>query len=381
MILNFLKYFFLFLYIYPFIVYPAILVFLNLIIKRKDFKNNIRDEKDITVLISAYNEEEYISKCIDSIINSDYPFNKINILIGSDGSDDNTNKILELYSLKYENIKFTAFKRGGKNNVINQLIKNDLNNYVLFIDADCVVEKNTISNTLNEIMNSNFDMLLIPVKKVNKDENLGQKGESIYQKYEESIRRNEAKIHSTINALGIYMIKKSFISKIGNNRFCDDLFMALNVIKKKGRVGVSNSNVLETRETSIGIELKRRIRLTGGGLSTIFNFIELLNPFQNFWASFFIWSHKIIRYFSPFALIIFLFLTLITLNEYQISYIMPIFVFILAIIIISILLDKFNVMNPFKILSFFVLMNLGIFIGVIKSLTKNEFSIWSNTNK
>ncbi len=89
-----LIYVLIFLAIYPFAIYPIILYILSKVNNRK-IKNDEKFTPEITFLISAYNEELYIEKCINSIYNSEYPKDKITIFVGSDGSNDKTNSILD----------------------------------------------------------------------------------------------------------------------------------------------------------------------------------------------------------------------------------------------------------------------------------------------
>jgi hypothetical protein len=204
-----------------------------------------------------------------------------------------------------------------------------------------------------------------------------KEGESIYQKYESYIRRNESKVASCVNSLGSYIIKKDIFESIPSDKYCDDLHSILTSIKKGKRVYFDENNkIYEVRKSNFFEDYSRRTRLVGGGLSTIFAFSDLLS-FGKGWSAFFLWSHKILRWFSS----VFLFLAYITSLFMLDTYFGLITAYtISALLIISgigYLLEKAEMPNPLKLPLFFVFMNIGFIKGIMHYLYGNQNAKWS----
>lgn len=109
----------------------------------------------LSIIIPVYNTEKYISKCIDSIINSN--LHNYEILLIDDGSTDNSGRICEDYAWHYDNI-FTFHKlNGGASSARNYGLKKSKGEYIIFMDSDDFFIKN---NNLNKIIKSaNTDII------------------------------------------------------------------------------------------------------------------------------------------------------------------------------------------------------------------------------
>ena len=107
---------------------------------------------EITVISPCYNSEKTLERCINSIINQSLGFENIELILYDDASKDNTKKIIEEYSKKYENIIpiFSNTNHGpgfGK----DLAIEKSTGNYLMFIDSDDEYDKNMCETLLNEI--------------------------------------------------------------------------------------------------------------------------------------------------------------------------------------------------------------------------------------
>ncbi|MFW5892378.1 MAG: glycosyltransferase, partial [Bacteroidota bacterium] len=99
----------------------------------------------ISILISAYNEEEVIESKVRSIFNTTYPIQKIEVLIGSDASEDHTNTILEKLTHTFAQLQFFPFhQRRGKGNVINDLYQRSKGSIIVLTDANVMLERTTL---------------------------------------------------------------------------------------------------------------------------------------------------------------------------------------------------------------------------------------------
>lgn len=365
---------------YSFLLYPIIIAILSKIFAKPI---NSSDEffPDISIIISAYNEEKLIKAAVESVFNTNYPKEKIQVLIGSDGSTDNTVKILEEISKNYPQIKYFDYPRIGKNQVLNRISSEVNTGIVMFMDADCRLKANTIPIVVSKFADTAIGAVIASMHSISQetDDNAGREGEILYQKIETQIRVNESKIFSTVNSLGaFYAIRKEMLSILPNDKICDDYYPLLYTsLKRKRVIFCDEAVVCEVREKSLSDELSRRIRLAAGGMATVWHNKKLLLP--NFgWVSFFLWSHKVLRWLSPIYLIIIAIWTILFPEKTLIYYTILFFQLIIYIFAFwGWLFEKMKIkFIPFRISLFFVSMNFGFLVGIIRFLLQGKNSIW-----
>lgn len=112
--------------------------------------------KELSIIIPAYNVENYIKECIDSVLNQN--LKDYEIIIVNDGSTDKTAEIIEVYK-NIENIKVINQKNMGLSAARNEGLKNAIGKYILFLDSDDFIEKDAISECINYIKEKKLDIL------------------------------------------------------------------------------------------------------------------------------------------------------------------------------------------------------------------------------
>lgn len=110
----------------------------------------------ISIIIPAYNIENYIAKCLDSLINQTYK--NLEIIVVNDGSSDNTGKIIDAYSSKYENIKAIHKKNAGVSAARNSGIEIANGDYIGFVDGDDTVDEEMFEVLINNAIKYDADI-------------------------------------------------------------------------------------------------------------------------------------------------------------------------------------------------------------------------------
>ena len=113
---------------------------------------------EVSVIIPVYNVENYVKKCIDSVINQTYT--NIEIILVDDGSTDSCGSICKEYSLRDNRILVIHKKNGGLSEARNVGLSYAKGNYILFVDGDDYIEKNMIEKLYNTILSNDSDMAL-----------------------------------------------------------------------------------------------------------------------------------------------------------------------------------------------------------------------------
>lgn len=383
--MNFADYIFWFSFlgiVYPFAIYPILLfvfksVFSNKVKKSREFR------PDISILIAAHNEEKYIYDCINSILKSNYPQNKISIIVGSDCSIDNTNQILDDFVSKYNNVSYHKFDRIGKNAIINNLYQYVKSDFVFFFDTDCRVVENTISFLVDNFADERVGgvMSALNILPINSNNNTGESGEVTYQGFEYYLRLWESNIWGISNALGsLYGMRKSIIDKMPDLNLVDDMFNVLNTaVKRKRFIFEPLAITIEVREKSLKDEIYRRERLYKGSIFSLIATKKLFNPFYG-WSSFFMYSHKFIRLLMPYFIIFCVCSSLFLNQNILINKILLIVeILFFALVLIGFVLEKLKInIKILKLPLFFISLNIGYIIGIKKAVTKATASIWTH---
>ncbi len=339
----------------------------------------------VAILMAAYNEEQVIRKKMDSTLNTNYPMELLEIWVGSDCSTDKTDEILTEYSNQYSNVHFTRFhQRTGKPQIINHLQEKVQADILILTDADTIFNKDTIPELVRPFANPEIggvqaSFIFIITHSENKDV---AHQEMTYNKIEIGIKKGESRLGSIIGAEGAcYAIRKSLYVPTPNNFIVDDFFIFMNVLAK-GFMTVVNEKALAIREISgdSKVEFKRKIRIGSGNFQNFFYFKKFWLPFSI--TSWVYWSHKVLRWFTPFFLALFLLanIYLIKLNFFFVLT-MSLQILIYASILLDYILGKLHL--NFKILRFikhFLFMNLALLLGFIKFVNGISRSSWDTKN-
>lgn len=112
-----------------------------------------------SVIVPVYNVEMYLKQCLDSILAQS--FSDYEIILIDDGSSDSSSKICDDYSIRYKQINVIHKENGGLSDARNVGLHNSLGKYVVFIDSDDYIEKDSFMNFYDEIINSKYPDLLI----------------------------------------------------------------------------------------------------------------------------------------------------------------------------------------------------------------------------
>jgi len=339
----------------------------------------------VSILISAFNEEQVIADRIENIKNLDYDFNKVELIIGSDCSSDDTNIIIIEKSREYNWVNTQVYPaRRGKANVLNELVQLAKNEILVFTDANSKFEKEALLNLVSNFKNENVGGVCGRLNlEEPKDKFERSNREKLYWKYETHLKILEGGLGILIAANGgIYAIRKKLFVKFPvNEAITDDLFQTFAVLDQGYKFHfASDAAASEDVSKEIKTEFNRKVRFAGTNFQTLKFFHKLLFK-RKLLLSYALWSHKIIRWFVPLLLII-LFLTnlfLISYNQFfNIIFTLQIIFYSLALIGFILNLKKINI-SPFSIVYYYLISNLALLIGLIKFLTKKHSFVWNST--
>lgn len=368
--------------LFSYIIFPLFLkLSVSGITKTKNNYELISEWPSVTIILSVFNEEKVISKKIKSILNSDYPKEKLHILIGSDNSNDNTNSIIDDLCKEYENIKFIKkTQRCGKLKIVNELVDFAQTEYLILTDANVFFEPITIKALVYNLTEKNAKLVCGNILKFSPKNEGISKQEIIYMNFENLLKFNESLKYGFCVGVegGCYGILKEHFVKVPDGFLMDDFFITLDVISKNGKVLFEPEAVCyEDVNDAPLIEFKRKIRISLGNFRNLKFYKHLLFPiYKGFGFAFF--SHKVLRWLTPFALIISFFAS-ISLRSYLpiFNYISVAYSLLIILPFLTIVFEKIKLKLPFiNTLGHFILMNFALLLGFFKFISASSESAW-----
>lgn len=112
-------------------------------------KGNSVYRYQVSIIIPIYNGEKYLQRCITSIMDQTYPFEKIQVILINNNSVDDSAKICAGFAYEFENIHFYSEKEQGVSNARNTGIEHAEGKYIMFLDADDYISSHTVENVLS----------------------------------------------------------------------------------------------------------------------------------------------------------------------------------------------------------------------------------------
>lgn len=369
-----------------YLLYPIFVRLLGSFFKPNNiiFERN-EDLPKVSVLMAAHNEEKVITAKITSILESDYPIEKIEILIGSDCSSDATNEIIEKFALEYSQLKFFPFyERTGKIGIINHLSKKASGKIFLLTDANVLLAKTTIFELVKHFKNETIGLVDSQMQHNNvKADGISQQ-ESAYISNEIKIKLAEGNIWGAMMGPfgGCFAIRAALFEDVPNSYLVDDFYISMRVLQKKFKcINEPKALVFEDVSNNISAEFKRKIRISAGNFQNLRHFTPMLFSFNG--VAFAFLSHKVLRWKTPFLVIIILgiFPFLLSVSSIYFYFGCLILTFI-GFIFIDLILKLFFVnISFFRFATHFTVMNIALFLGFFKYLKGIKSSIWEPTER
>ena len=121
----------------------------------------------VSVIVPVYKVEQYISKCLDSLVNQ--TLEDMEIIVVNDGSPDNSEKIIKDYAKKYKNIKYLKKENGGLSSARNFGLKHATGEYIGFVDSDDYVDKRMYQMMYEKAIEASADLVVCDLNYVYED--------------------------------------------------------------------------------------------------------------------------------------------------------------------------------------------------------------------
>ena len=375
-LIKFIFWICLFLTCYTYVFYPVLLVVLSKIFKQKEFDPE-QIVPNISIIIAAYNEEKVIESRIENCLRLDYPKEKLEIIIASDGSNDGTCEIVRKYA--DQGVALYEYKeRRGKVNVLNDTVPKAKNEIIVLSDATTVFKANSVMELVQQFRDERVGAICGKLAFDSIDDAGAGQLEGVYWKLESLIRRIEGRFGVLIGVTGaFYAIRKELFVPCSKDTIIEDFIIPMRILEKGYKV-VYEEKALAAEQVAKHIiqEKKRRIRIGSGDYQALGMLKSMLDIRKGF-SSFAFWSHKVIRWSVPFFMIVMFVLNMFLLKErlYLAIYALQCLFYTAAFV--GQLLSWMGVnVKVFSLCYYFVSMNLALWLGFLQFIAKKHSPTW-----
>jgi len=362
--------------IYIYIGYPVLLKFLPRISKNPEPTGEYHP--NVTVLIPAFNEEKHIESTIKNKLDSNYPQDKLQIIVISDESEDGTDEIVKAYSAKDSRVTLIRQSpRQGKTAGLNLAMPHASGDIIVFSDANSHYHPDAIQHLVNTFQDSEIGYVTGKMVYVNEDGSLIGDGCSAYMKYENHMRKLETQTGSVVGVDGgIDAIRKELYQPMNADQL-PDFVLPLKVVTQGKRVAYCEQALLnEESLSSAQSEFRMRVRVSLRAYWAMWDMKHLFNPFKYQWFSLQITSHKLLRYLAFIPLFIaFVSNGLITGEGvfYKATFIGQIVFYSMAAFVA---LNDGSKNKLFGLAHYFCLINIASAMAFIKFLKREKIVLW-----
>ena len=362
--------------VYVYVGYPLLVYFVSLVRPLEVKKGNF--EPTVTVLITAYNEEEAIRVKLENTLEIDYPKEKLEILVASDGSTDETEKIVREFAAQGVKL-FRQEGRMGKTFTQNKAVEQATGEIILFSDATTKYEKDVLRVMLPNFADETVGCVAGKLIYIDESESGVGKGAKSYWNYETFLKMSESRACSLIGASGcLYAVRRSAYREMYAEA-CSD-FLICTVVYRQNLRSIYEPNAVCTEKTNrqTAKEMQMRVRVISQTFTDLWRNREMLNPFRSGFYAVELVSHKLLRYAVPVYLILLLFSSIVVAfysNIFAAAAALQIFFYLSALI--GWLLERSG--KNVRFLAFplyFLLTNLASLVGFYKFLRGERYARW-----
>jgi cellulose synthase/poly-beta-1,6-N-acetylglucosamine synthase-like glycosyltransferase len=250
------------------------------------------------VIVVAYNEEHRVGPRLENVLALDYPREKLEIVLASDGSTDETVERARCYEA--QGVRVRAFdNRRGKAAVLNDVVPSARGKIVVLADARQLFEPGALRALVADFADRWVGAVSGELMMAPNPTAIGA-GASFYWRYDKFIRRHESLANSTVGATGaIYAIRRRLFERIPEDTILDDVLIPVRIVGRGYRVLFEpGARAYDSASTSARQEFVRKVRTIAGTFQLFARERWLFNPRRNR-----VWfetiSHKALRLLAP----------------------------------------------------------------------------------
>jgi cellulose synthase/poly-beta-1,6-N-acetylglucosamine synthase-like glycosyltransferase len=361
---------------FSYFIYPLILVLIGIFRKSKKSVVTNKDLPSISLIITVHNEQIRITEKLENSLNIDYPKEKLEIIVASDCSTDETDQIVA--NTIDQGIRIVrADVHKGKEYAQWLAIQKAVGDILVFSDVSTQIPAEAF-HIIADIFSDN------KVGAVSSEdqfitENGEIVGEGLYVKYEMWLRKLESSVAGLVGLSGSFFAARKNVCEAWDINVPSDFSTALNCVNS-GYIAVADERLIgvykDVKDSSK--EYERKVRTVIRGMAALWQKAEILNPVKHGIFSMQVWGHKIMRWLVPWFMLL-TFVISIYLYTKHLIYMIAVWTQIIfyGIAIIGVISNKSHSISIIRIISYFTLANIAIAHATILFMMGKRITQWT----
>jgi cellulose synthase/poly-beta-1,6-N-acetylglucosamine synthase-like glycosyltransferase len=392
MIMEFIFWFGVALVFYAYLGY-GILLYAMVRIKRLFVPNRlfpVNELPEISFVVCAFNEADWIEEKIANSLSLDYPRDKILFWWVTDGSSDATPQLAEQYPYP-EGTRWTLLhqpERRGKIAAFQRVMEHQTSPIVVSTDANTLVNANALQNIVRHFNNPSVGAVAGEKRIAMPDAAAANSaGEGIYWKYESALKRWDYDLYSVVGAAGeLFAFRTEAYEHVPTDTIIEDFYLTLRIAQKGWRVAYEpEAYAAESASASVPEELKRKVRIAAGGIQAIVRLAPLLNIFRYGVLSFQYISHRVLRWtLAPLFLPLIFLASVVLAWQVKPFYIVALLAQVLfyAAAYVGYTLAKREIkVKALFIPYYFCVMNYAVYAGFLRYIRGRQSVLWERAER
>ena len=331
----------------------------------------------VSVIVAAHNEEAAIAAKIRNVLASDYPRERIELLIGSDGSSDRTEEIVRGHV--GDGVGSISFPQHmGKSAIQNALVAAASGEILVFSDADCEFDAAALRMLVQNFADTEVGLVTAAPRYLNAGETTITRNESAYLRYESWIREEESRRGMLAMASGSLFAMRRRLWRPLHRELGDDFELPLRMVEAGLRNVLERGAVTVTRLSQVDAAamFRLKVRIVSKDFRALREYRALLNPFVYGATAVGLWSHKLLRWLVPYFLLGMVVSSALLAGPFYRA------IFLLQVGFCAAALLGFTWRGrvlgfPWTVPASFCIVNVAAFVGVWKSLAGRTSGRWT----
>ena len=333
---------------------------------------------EMTLFITAYNEEQVVDEKMANCLDLDYPREKLHIVWCTDGSNDHT--VERLGCWPQATVLHTP-ERKGKSAAMNRGLQYVHTPLVAFTDANTMLNRASLRLIAQAFLDEKVGCVA-GEKRIQTEEkaDAAQGGEGLYWRYESALKALDSRLYSAAGAAGeLFAIRRELFQPLEEDTLLDDFVLSLRIVEQGYRIAyLKEAYAMESGSANLAEEEKRKVRIAAGGLQSIARLWPLFNPLRYGIFSFQYVSHRVLRWsITPVLLFALLPLNVVLLFGTERTALYVILWLLQALFYLAGSLGYYLSMRRTKnkllfVPCYFLFMNLNVLHGMVYLSTRND---------
>lgn len=256
----------------------------------------------VTAIIPVHNGERFLAAKLATVLASDYPASRLDVIVLSDGSTDGTDVIATEFAAR-DRVRFVRLPKGGKAAALTVAFPMTACDVVLLTDVRQQLNADCVRRLVSHFADPHVGVVSGTLR-IRSGETAGEASTGLYWRYESWIRENLSRIDSVLGATGpIYAMRRSLVRALPPSCILDDMWLPMQAVLDGSRAVLASDAVAWDYPTSLNSEFTRKVRTQAGLYQLLQLEPRLLDPRRNrlFWSFL---NLKMARLLLPHVLIV-----------------------------------------------------------------------------